>query len=43
MMALWPDELKPGTWWTCRECGAASELSLCVGIRSKEEPPRPAE
>lgn len=33
-MALWPDEVKPGTFWTCKECGGVSELQLRVGVRS---------
>ncbi|SHI04326.1 hypothetical protein SAMN05443248_7695 [Bradyrhizobium erythrophlei] len=32
-MALWPDEVKPGTYWTCKECGAVSEISLRVGVK----------
>jgi hypothetical protein len=32
-MALWPDEVKPGTYWTCKECGVVSEISLRVGVK----------
>jgi len=32
-MALWPDEMKPGSWWTCKECGDVSELQLGVVVK----------
>lgn len=30
-MALWPDEVKPGTFWTCKECDVVCEIQLRVG------------
>ncbi len=35
-MALWPDEVKPGTYWTCKECGVVSEISLRVGVKGAD-------
>jgi hypothetical protein len=35
-IALWPDEVKPGTYWTCKECGGVSELQLRVGVKGAE-------
>ena len=35
-MALWPDEMKPGSWWTCKECGGVSELQLRVLVKGAE-------
>lgn len=37
-MALWPSEIKPGTWWTCSQCGTVSEISLSIGAKSGERP-----
>ncbi|MGY2987220.1 hypothetical protein [Bradyrhizobium sp. USDA 4508] len=34
-IALWPDQLKPGTYWTCKDCGTVSEISLRVGVRGE--------
>jgi len=34
--ALWPDEIEPGTFWTCNECGTISELQLRVGVKGAE-------
>jgi hypothetical protein len=35
-MSLWPDEMKPGTYWTCTECGVVSEISLRVGVKGAD-------
>jgi hypothetical protein len=35
-VAMWPDEIKPGTWWTCKECGGVSELQLRVAVKGVE-------
>ncbi|SHI04692.1 hypothetical protein [Bradyrhizobium erythrophlei] len=35
-VSLWPDEIKPGTCWTCKECGVVSEISLNVGVKGAE-------
>jgi hypothetical protein len=33
---LWPDEVKSGTYWTCKECGVVSEISLRVGVKGAD-------
>jgi hypothetical protein len=35
-IALWPDEVKPGIWWTCKVCGTASELQLRIAVKGAE-------
>ena len=35
-MAVWPVDMKPGTWWKCEECGGVSELQLRVGVKGAE-------
>jgi hypothetical protein len=35
-LALWPNEVRPGTYWTCKECGGVSELQLRVGVKGAE-------
>jgi hypothetical protein len=35
-MALWLDQMKPGSWWTCEECGGVSELQLRVMVKGAE-------
>jgi hypothetical protein len=34
--ALWPDEVRPGIYWTCKECGVVSEISLRVGVKGED-------
>lgn len=29
-IGVWRDEIKPGTWWTCHECGETYEITLGV-------------
>lgn len=33
IMNLWPHEIRPGTWWTCKQCGVANEIVLSLNIR----------
>jgi hypothetical protein len=35
-VSLWPDEVRPGTYWTCKECGVVSEISLRIGVKGAD-------
>jgi hypothetical protein len=35
-MHLWPDQVKAGTFWTCKECGGIAEIQLRVGVKDSD-------
>jgi hypothetical protein len=35
-VSVWLDEIKPGTWWTCHQCGEAYEISLAVSKHERD-------